>query len=403
VIILTNYGNVPLTWKLVNPKTVSWLSNFPVTGVLLPQATTNVLLNYAAAASTLALGNYSAKLIFSNVTSKVAQSVGFQLHIVPDLSVEPATGLVVSGPVGGPFMPSSQDFTITNLGGAPVGWHLAPSSGWLAFSQTTGTVAVASAETFTVSLTARADKFVAGVYKTNVVVKNRKNQVMQKLPCTLMIGQNIVSNGGFETGNFNRWTLNASSTLVGRQAGLVHSGVYGAELGQASTLGYLSQTLRTTAGQSYRLSFWLHNPKNPTGATPNEFLVQWEGATIYDIVNLPFNTWTNLVFDVTASDSGSPLRFGFRDDPYFLGLDDVMAKPVALPKIQVMAPQPSGFGFTYAVSADVPYQVQYKTNLAQPDWINLGGPISSPSGALKFTDTNSAGFPQKFYRLVPAP
>jgi hypothetical protein len=36
----------------------------------------------------------------------------------------------------------------------------------------------------------------------------------------------------------------------------------------------------------------------------------------------------------------------------------------------------------------------------QPDWINLGDPVSSETNSLKFADTNIVNFPQKFYRLM---
>jgi hypothetical protein len=277
------------------------------------------------------------------------------------------------------------------------------SSAWLTVNQTTGTVAAVSQANFTVSLTAKANTLKAGLYKTTLTVRNKKNQIVQSLPFTLSIAQNIVSNGGFETGNFNGWTLNANTTQVGNRAGLVHSGHYGAELGQASTLGYLSQTLPTTAGQTYLLSLWLTNPKNSIGATPNEFQVQWEGATIYDGVNLPFTVWTNLQFTVTAANSGSLLQFGFQDDPYYLGLDDISVKPVAVPHIRAIVQAPAGFNFSFETAPGETYQIQYKTDLAQPDWTDLGGPVLSETNSLQFTDPDTANYPQKFYRLKLVP
>jgi len=233
-----------------------------------------------------------------------------------------------------------------------------------------------------------------------VTVRNRKNQIVQNLPFTLRIGQSIVSNGGFETGDFSGWNLNATSTQVGNLSGLVHSGHYGAGLGQPSTLGYLSQTLPTTAGQTYRLSLWIDNPKNPHGAAPNEFLVQWGATAIYDGVDLPFGTWTNLQFIVTAASSGSLLQFGFQDDPYYLGLDDISVMPIAAPKIQAVTRTPVSFGLAFASSTGAFYQLQYKTNLAQPDWIDMGSHILAATNSLKFTDTNIVNYPQKFYRLI---
>jgi hypothetical protein len=403
VFILTNSGAAPLTWRLVKSNVVAWLKVSPASGTLDPQATTNVMLNFTAAVTKLTVGNYPASLEFSNLTSTTVQFVTFRLHVLPVLSVLPATGFSAIGPVGGPFIPAAQDFTISNLGGTSAVWKVEESGSWLAVSQTSGMVAAGSQTNFTVTFTEKANELAAGVYKTTVSVRNKKNQIVQKLPFTLSIGQNIVTNGGFETGDFYGWNLNATSTQVGKLPGLVHTGHYGAELGQSGTLGYLSQTLPTTAGHIYLLALWIDNPENPYGATPNEFLVQWEGATIYDVVDIPFGRWTNLEFYVTATNSGSLLQFGFRDDPYYLGLDDISVKSVETPKIRAVTRAPVSFDLTFTASTGAFYQLQYKTNLAQPDWIDMGSHISAETSSLKLTDTNIANYPQKFYRVILVP
>ncbi|HEY5346032.1 MAG TPA: hypothetical protein VIK62_06780, partial [Verrucomicrobiae bacterium] len=308
------------------------------------------------------------------------------------------------GPVGGAFIPATQNFTIVNLGGTSAVWKVVESSAWLAASPTSGTLSGDSQTNFTVSLTASANKLKAGIYKTTVTLRNSKNKILQSLPFVLSIGQSIVANGGFETGNFSGWTLAAdtNTTQVGKFKGLVHTGKYGADLGQSNVLGYLSQTLPTLAGQTYKISLWLTNPKNSNGAVPNEFQVQWEGATLFDVVNLPFQKWTNLLFTVTATNSGSLLQFGFWDDPYYLGLDDISVKPIAAiaaPHLRAIAQTPAAFNFTFDTASGETYQAQYKTNLMQPDWIDLGDPILSETNTLKFTDSNITDYPQKFYQL----
>ena len=55
------------------------------------------------------------------------------------------------------------------------------------------------------------------------------------------------------------------------------SGQFAAGMGPVGSDGTLSQTLQTTAGQQYTLSFWLANQ----GAGPNDFTVKWNGATRY--------------------------------------------------------------------------------------------------------------------------
>ncbi len=405
VITLTNSGTTPLAWGWANPNATTWLSVSPASGTISPQSTINLTVSFTSAATSLALGNYPASLYFTNATAPEVQSVAFQLQVLPVLSVQPAAGFTAVGPAGGPFIATTQNFTIANFGSTATAWKLVGTGTWFKISPASGTVPAVSQNNFTVSLTAAANKLKAGVYKATVKLENSKNKILQSLPFTLSVGQNIVLNGGFETGNFNSWMLSAdsSSTQVGNRTGLVHSGKYGAELGQPATLGYLSQSLPTMAGQTYLLSLWLTNPNNSNGATPNEFQVQWEGATIYDGVNLPFTAWTNLQFTVTATMSGSLLQFGFQDDPYYLGLDDIMVKPVAVPHFRAVAASPAGYKFAFDAGPGELYQIQYKTNLTQPDWINLGAPVSSETNALEFLDQDIAKYPQKFYRLQPLP
>ncbi len=134
---------------------------------------------------------------------------------------------------------------------------------------------------------------------------------------------NLVANGGFETGDFTGWTDDGSGD-VNTDPTAVHSGTYGAEYGPVGSLGYLSQTLSTTPGTTYLLSFWLDSPD---GDTPNEFQVSWDGTTLLDETNLPAIGWTNIQFVVTATGPSTVLEFGFRDDPAYLGLDDVSVVP----------------------------------------------------------------------------
>jgi alpha-tubulin suppressor-like RCC1 family protein len=131
-----------------------------------------------------------------------------------------------------------------------------------------------------------------------------------------------VVNGGFETGNFLGWTTNGnvSNTDVSSKGLYVHSGRYGAQLGPAGSLGYLSQPLATTAGAQYVLSFWLNCPD---GETPSEFVVAWDGKILLDLTNPPALGWTNVQLRVSATVSGSMLQFGFRNDFSYFGLDDI--------------------------------------------------------------------------------
>jgi hypothetical protein len=145
---------------------------------------------------------------------------------------------------------------------------------------------------------------------------------------------------------------------------------------------------------------WLDNPNNSYGATPNQFLVQWNGTTIFSRINMPFATWTNLQFIVTATGSSTVLQFGFRNDPYYLGLDDISITPVPVPAFLATTKTPGTFNLTWGTMTGLVYQVQYKTNLLQTNWFNLGKPLIATNGNMTVSDTNAiSSSPQRFYRL----
>lgn len=132
-----------------------------------------------------------------------------------------------------------------------------------------------------------------------------------------LIQEGMVVNGGFETGDFTGWNLSGDGQTVSSTA--VHSGEY-ADQFCSRDLSFISQTLPTTPGATYLLSFWLDSPD---GETPNEFLASWNGQTLMNDVNLPALGWTNFQFVVTATQSNTVLLLGGQDDYSSLYLDDV--------------------------------------------------------------------------------
>jgi subtilase family serine protease len=57
------------------------------------------------------------------------------------------------------------------------------------------------------------------------------------------------------------------------------------------------------------------------------------------------------------------------------------------------------FGFVWSSSLGLTYQVQFKTNLTDTNWNNLGTALAGTGASMNFSDTNSSD-PQRFYRLI---
>jgi hypothetical protein len=253
----------------------------------------------------------------------------------PDaLYVTPAAGFSSTGPAAGPFNPVSTAFALTNTGPNPVNWNVTGLPAWLNCSPTNGTIQPGGpAVTVTVSLNPAVSNLATGSYSSAVEFHDLTDGYIQTRQFSLTVFESLVQNGGFETGSFSYWSL--SGNTVGMQISPspldAHSGKYGAQLGSYGSLGYLSQSVVTLPGQTYLLSLWLDSPD---GRSPNEFEVAWNGAVVFDQVNLGKTGWTNLQFVLTATSTNTALQLGARDDHSYLGLDDITLQLIPPPNLQ---------------------------------------------------------------------
>jgi hypothetical protein len=305
-----------------------------------------------------------------------------------------------SGLVGGPFVPSVTTITLTNVSWQPLIWALNDLPNWLTIIPTAGTLLPGSASTLSVGINTLANVLLTGTYTNMVEVLDVTDGFAQYCQFNLQALQTLVQNGSFETGNVSGWTEsgNTQGIIVAKGTNYDHSGQYGVKLGPSGSLGYLSQTVPTLAGQAYVLSFWFDSPD---GKSPNAFQVTWNGALLYNGVNIGATRWTNMQF-MLQSAGASVLEFGFQDDPSFLGLDQISLTPVPLPNFQSAVELKGAISLSWNASTGLLYQVQYATNLSQGQWANLGAPVLSTNKTTTLstpTGLNEA----RFYRVMVLP
>jgi Pro-kumamolisin, activation domain/Domain of unknown function (DUF5011)/Cadherin-like domain/Immunoglobulin domain len=393
-LFLTNSGASSLDWSVSSLP--AWLDISSGGGTLTPGGGGAVTVSLNATANTLAGGTYVGYLWLTNLTGGIGHSRLFTLQVGDPLAILPTNGFAASGPVGGPFNLTSQSLLLTNLSGATVDWSLTGLPSWLTATLGSGTLPAFGGSAVALNLNSVSSNLPAGNYIANLTITDVTSGFSQTRQFTLSVGQSLVQNGGFETGDFSFWTLTGNvqfSSVVSGNINFVHAGTYGARLGPPNTPGFLSQTLPTLAGQTYLVSCWLDSPD---GLTPNNFSVSWNGTALFSRSNIAKTGWTNLQFRVTASSSSTVLQIKFQDNPTYLGLDDVSVIPFSLPSLIVQPTNQIVFGggnvvLVAAASGSTPLVYQWRkgsTNL-----INSGNISGAGSNALTLAavTTNNTG------------
>jgi hypothetical protein len=323
-------------------------------------------------------------------------------------------GFTFSGIVSGPFGVTSQTFVLTNTSASPLTWSLINTSAWLTVSSDGGTLTSGGLATVTVRLNSNASNLLSGAYSAGIWFSNVTSQVGHLRSFTFLDDQSIVQNGGFESGDFTGWTLDGDgivsneidnvvvdSNSVTDASEFIHSGDYGAILGEPGSTATLYQTLPTIPGQSYLLSLWLVN--QASGAS-EIFDVNWNTNssstdTLYGVTDPPAFAWSNLVFTVTATGTNTTLQIVEENDESYFGLDDISVTPI--PRgITSYGNKAGSFVLTWPTVAQVLYKAQYNTNLPGTNWVTWFT-ATATTNTLTATNANAiSASPFRFYRIT---
>ena len=155
---------------------------------------------------------------------------------------------------------------------------------------------------------------------------------------------NIVTNPGFETGDFSGWTLSGTDSspsdngiFYGVDSLDAHSGSFGAYFGPVGGVLNLTQALTTDPGTTYTVMFWLAESPDTPAPYVNSFTASLGGTTLVNMSNTNGGNYTQYTATATVTSAASILAFAFRDDTGFFSLDDISVSPGTT----VVTPEPT--------------------------------------------------------------
>ncbi|MFH0878716.1 MAG: C1 family peptidase, partial [Lentisphaerota bacterium] len=105
------------------------------------------------------------------------------------LQVTPSDGLTARGPVGGPFTPVSQSYSVSNNSSSAVNWSASKNQSWLDIAPSSGALGAGQAASVIVSVNAAANSLAGGLYSGTVTFTNRSGRDAQSRSVMLRCGQ----------------------------------------------------------------------------------------------------------------------------------------------------------------------------------------------------------------------
>ncbi len=197
---VANVGASPMTWAV--SATNNWVG-FSTTGSTLPAGgSITVTVSFNANANSLAAGTNFSSITFTNST---AGNNGSDVTtrpvtlILSQIGVSPSSNYFAVGPVGGPYTPGSQVYTLTNGSANTLTWGAGTlsNSNWITLSPSSGTIGAGGKANVTVSVTnANALALSRGAFLDTVMFTNSASPDPgnSQRTVSLLIGGGFTSN-----------------------------------------------------------------------------------------------------------------------------------------------------------------------------------------------------------------
>ncbi len=310
---VSNLADTPIDFSVTHDIGDNWLT---CSYTLQAHSSIPIAARVNCLATGLGAGIYEDTIYFTNLTNGQGNTTRNAVLNVFGSGLEVSAGsLVSSGNQGGPFTPSSKQYTLTNAGSTPLSWIAAdnPVVDWVTISPSSGDLAVGASATVDVSINSAANSLSGGRYDDIISFTNTTSGIgntTREVELTVRAGALAVTpdDGLNSTGSYGgpfsppskHYTLtNTGSAPIGWTAGhnpsagwVSLSGTSGAlnPGGSITVTASINSTAPSLAGGAYTDTISFTNTTNGVGSTTRPVSLTVEGRTLASVTVYPSST-----------------------------------------------------------------------------------------------------------------
>ncbi len=284
------------------------------------------------------------------------------LQLPDPLAVAPATGFSAQGLAGGPFLPTSQPYTVMNRSAASLPWTATRADAWISISPASGSLAAGASNTVEVSFNTGANTLATGLHTSSITFSNTVSGISQTRPVALTVREvaTLPFIEDFESGALGTWWESTGTEEYRTEvttANGPHGGSYHLTMDDSVNAGAYSRNeltlyLDLDGRENVVITFWAREyGDEPNGPPSTPFLyganfdgvaISEDGTTWYEIRDLRnlTSTYEKLTIDLDAAiathglayNSLFSIRFNHYDDYGItsdgIGIDDILIHEV---------------------------------------------------------------------------